>query len=143
MAWYGTAVTTPALNNPGSDEKNEDGTLYHDYENIDEESYTPAEEIRENIAQKRSDVRVQTEVQNDSDTARTIVVKQEVVDTADNTLVASFASDPTVVAANSTAVVDTQSDYIQDIKLWSPDEPQPLPRLYDHLRRRGQRHQPL
>ena len=129
VAWYGTAVTTPALNNPGFDEKNEDGTLYHDYENIDEESYTPAEEIRENIAQKRSDVRVQTEVQNDSDTARTIVVKQEVVDTADNTLVASFASDPTVVAANSTAVVDTQSDYIQDIKLWSPDEPN-LYRVY-------------
>ena len=129
VAWYGTAVTTPALNNPGFDEKNEDGTLYHDYENIDEESYTPAEEIRENIAQKRSDVRVQTEVQNDSDTARTIVVKQEVVDTADNTLVASFASDPTVVAANSTAVVDTQSDYIQNIKLWSPDEPN-LYRVY-------------
>ena len=129
VAWYGTAVTTPALNNPGFDEKNEDGTLFHDYENIDEESYTPAEEIRENIAQKRSDVRVQTEVQNDSDTARTIVVKQEVVDTADNTLVASFASDPTVVAANSTAVVDTQSDYIQDIKLWSPDEPN-LYRVY-------------
>ncbi len=129
VAWYGTAVTTPALNNPGFDEKNEDGTLYHDYENIDEESYTPAEEIRENIAQKRSDVRVQTEVQNDSDTARTIVVKQEVVDRSDNTLVASFASEPTVVEANSTAVVDTKSDYIQNIKLWSPEEPN-LYRVY-------------
>ena len=129
VAWYGTAVTTPALNNPGFDEKNEDGTLFHDYENIDEESYTPAEEIRENIAQKRSDVRVQTEVQNDSDVAQTVVVKQEVVDRSDNTLVASFASEPTVVEANSTAVVDTKSDYIQNIKLWSPEEPN-LYRVY-------------
>ena len=123
VAWYGTAVTTPALNNPGFDEKNEDGTLYYDYENIDEESYTPAEEIRENIAQKRSDVRVQTEVQNDSDMEQTVIVKQEVVDRADGTLVASFQSEPATIPANTTRVVDAQSDYIQNIKLWSPDEP--------------------
>lgn len=123
VAWYGTTVTTPALNNPGFDEKNKDGTLYHDYENIDETSYTPAEEVRENIAQKRSDVRVQTEVQNDSEAAKTVVVKQEVVDKADGTLVASFQSEPAVVAAHSTQVVDVKSDYIRNIKLWSPDEP--------------------
>lgn len=123
VAWYGTAVTTPALDNPGFDEKNEDGTLYHDYENIDESSYTPAEEIRENIAQKRSDVRVQTEVQNDTAAAQTVVVKQEVVDKADGTLVASFQSEPAAIPANSTETVAVKSDYIQNIKLWSPEEP--------------------
>ena len=130
VAWYGTAVSTPALNNPGFDEDADgDGQIDYDYENIDETAYTPAEEIRENIAQKHSDVRVQTEVENDSDAAKTIVVKQEVVDVSDNTLVASFASEPVVVAANSTAIVDTKSDYIQNIKLWSPETPN-LYRVY-------------
>lgn len=112
VAWYGTFVTTPDLLNPAFDESAQNVL----------DSYTDEAEITENIKQKRSNVRVETEVMNDSNTAQDVQVKQEVVD-KENTIIASFASDMKTLQAGEVQIFDALSDQIQNIELWGLENP--------------------
>lgn len=123
VAWYGTSVTTPALNNPGFDEKNAGGELLWDYENIDETAYVPAHEIRENIAQKRSDVAVDTEICNSTAESVAVIVRHVVVDNSNGEVVACFDSDSVNIPAGQKANIPAQSGLIQNIKLWDIKKP--------------------
>lgn len=113
VAWYGTYVTTPDLTNPGFDES---------AANIDFTQFPSEEEIRANLSAKRSNVRVQTEVENDSDEEKEVQVFHKVTD-ADGKTVAEFASETATVAAGETAVLDAVSRQISGIELWSPQRP--------------------
>ncbi len=123
ITWYGTYVTTPALNNPGFDEKGEDGQLLWDYECIDETAYTPAEVIMENIKKKQSDVAVSTEVKNETGSAVSVIVRHIVVDKADEKVVAYFDSEKTSIPAGEMVNIPAKSDMIKNIKLWDLDNP--------------------
>ena len=107
VTWYGTFVTTPDLINPGFDDSAVNVL----------DSYTSEEEIRQNIAERQSNVNVQTEVKNDSETEKEVWVKQEVVD-ADNVIVAQFESGKQRVAPGEIYNFNDTSEKIQDIELW-------------------------
>lgn len=113
VAWYGTYVTTPDLTNPGFDES---------AANIDVTQFPTEEELRANLSAKRSNVRVQTEVVNDSAEEKDVQVFQKVTD-AEGKTVAEFASETAAVAAGETAVLDAVSPQITGIQLWSPEHP--------------------
>lgn len=113
VTWYGTFVTTPDLINPGFDES---------AENIDFSQYPTESEIMENIEQKRSNVRVQTEVVNDSDTPKEVQVLQQVCD-KEGQVVTEFASEEQTLEAGEMANFDALSEQIQGIELWSPEHP--------------------
>lgn len=113
VAWYGTFVTTPDLTNPDFDES---------AQNIDFDQYPQESEIMENIREKRSDVRVQTEVVNSSDSGKQVQVLQSVEDETGK-VVAEFASDKEVVEPGETVNFDAVSPQIQEIELWSPENP--------------------
>ena len=83
MTWYGTFVTTPDLTNPGFDSS---------AKNIDFTQYPSEDTIKKNIADRKSNVRVQTEVKNDSDEKKEVQVIQKVED-ADGKMVTEFASE--------------------------------------------------
>ena len=124
VTWYGTSVTTPALNNPGFDEDRDgDGVADWDYENIDETAYLPAEVIQENIDNHRSDVAVSTEVKNETQAPMDVVVRHVVVDAADGTATGTFDSEAVTVAPGEMVSIPAQSEMLQDIKLWSPESP--------------------
>lgn len=112
VTWYGTYVTTPDLLNPSFDPSAEN-VLDH---------YTSDADIAENIKHKRSNVRVETEIANDSDEVQQVQVKQEVVN-KDQIIVASFASDVETLQANEIRNIVTESEQIKDIELWDLDNP--------------------
>lgn len=110
--WYGTFVTTPDLTNPGFDES---------AVNVPD-NYPSEDEILENIENRRSNVNVQTEVENDSDTAKTVSVIQQVVD-ADNVVVARFSSPEQVIEPGEIYNFDDTSKTIEGIHLWDTEDP--------------------
>lgn len=112
VPWYGTFVTTPDLLNPAFDPSAQNVLNY----------YTDEVAIRENLKNKRSNVRVETEVANDSAESQRVQVKQEVVDKEGN-LKASFESNEQVIAANAVYNFDTTSEQIQNIELWDTENP--------------------
>ena len=112
VTWYGTVVTTPDLTNPGFDDSAVNVL----------DSYTSEEEIRQNIAERQSNVNVQTEVKNDSETEKEVWVKQEVVD-AHNVVVAQFESGKQRIAPGEIYNFNDTSEKIQDIELWDTENP--------------------
>lgn len=112
VAWYGTFVTTPDLNNPAFDAS---------AKNISP-SYTSEDEIRANIAAKRSNVNVNTEVKNESTSPKLVKVHQQVVDKKGK-VVADFESAEQTIQAGKTAFIDATSSQIQNIELWSTENP--------------------
>lgn len=112
VTWYGTFVTTPDLTNPGFDQSAVNVL----------DSYTSESEIKENLAKKQSNVNVQTEVKNDSTTAKKVQVKQQVVD-EENKIVAEFSSKEQVIPAGEIYNFDDTSEKIKDIKIWDTENP--------------------
>lgn len=84
--------------------------------------YPSEEEIRANIAAKHSNVAVQTEVKNDSDSAKDVMVQQQVVN-KENEVIAEFSSETKSMQAGETYNFDAVSNKIENIELWSPDNP--------------------
>ncbi|KQR86381.1 glycoside hydrolase family 2 [Microbacterium sp. Leaf179] len=124
VAWYGTAVTTPALTNP--DWNTSDPAFYR---NIDLAQYPSATELQANLDARRSNVRVQTEVANEGSTPAEVAVVHQVTD-EDGTVLATFESERVTVAADSTANIDASTGsladtaaMIDDLRLWSPTDP--------------------
>lgn len=113
VTWYGTFVTTPDLTNPGWDES---------AENIDFDMYPSEDKLRENLEAKRSNVAVQTEVKNDSGSTKSVRVTQQVVD-KENQVLAEFSSETKSMEAGETYNFNAVSNKIENIELWSPDNP--------------------
>lgn len=113
VTWYGTFVTTPDLTNPDFDSS---------ARNIDFTQYPSEDTIRENIRKKQSNVRVQTEVKNDSNEDKKVQVIQKVED-ADGKAVAEFASEERILKADEIYNFDSVSEKVQDIRLWSVEDP--------------------
>lgn len=112
VTWYGTYVTTPDLLNPEFDEN---------AKNVPDD-FISTEQIKQNIKERRSNVRVQTEVINQSNVAKSVYVTQRVLD-ADNKTVTEFSSQPKTLSAGETYNFDTTSEQLQNINLWSPEAP--------------------
>lgn len=74
------------------------------------------------ISAERSNVRMQTEISNDSAEAQTVNVVNQVFD-AEKRLVTTIASGQQVIAAGQTYNFDNTSGYINNPNLWSPDSP--------------------
>ncbi|HMR48767.1 MAG TPA: NPCBM/NEW2 domain-containing protein [Arachnia sp.] len=124
VAWYGTFVTTPALTNPDWDTSN---PAY--YRNIDLSQYPSPTELQANIDAKRSNVLIQTEVENESPGAAEVAVVHEVKD-PDGEVIATFESEPQTLAAGEVATIDAASGalgdtaaMLSDLRLWSPSDP--------------------
>ncbi|OON27979.1 MULTISPECIES: glycoside hydrolase family 2 [unclassified Micromonospora] len=125
VTWYGTFVTTPALTNPAWDTSN---AAY--YRNIDLAQYPSETDLRANLAARRSNVRVQTEVRNDGGSAIDVYARQEVRRQGSNTVLATFASPVRTLGAASTASLDALSGslsntaaMLQNLDLWAPNNP--------------------
>ncbi|MDX3193699.1 glycoside hydrolase family 2 TIM barrel-domain containing protein [Streptomyces sp. MN03-5084-2B] len=125
VTWYGAAVTTPALTNPGWDTSN---PAY--YRNIDLAQYPSEPELRANIAARRSNVRVQTEVRNDGPAPVDVHARHEVRKQGSNTVLATFDSPARTLGAASTTTLDAVSGslsdtagMLQNLDLWAPDNP--------------------
>jgi beta-galactosidase len=125
VTWYGTFVTTPALTNPAWDTSN---AAY--YRNIDLSQYPNDTDLRANIAARRSNVRVQTEVRNDSPAAVDVYARQEVRRQGSGTVLATFDSPTRTIAAASTTTLDAVSGSLSDtagmlqgLDLWAPNNP--------------------
>lgn len=112
VTWYGTFVTTPDLTNPGFDES---------AVNVSD-SYASEKEIMENIEKKQSNVNVQTEVKNDSDSVKIVWVKQQVAD-AEDVIVAEFYSDEKEIQPGDIYNFNSTSEKIQGIHLWDTETP--------------------
>ena len=113
VTWYGTFVTTPDLTNPSFDSS---------AKNIDFTQYPSEDTIKKNIADRKSNVRVQTEVKNDSDEKKEVQVIQKVED-ADGKMVTEFASEEHTLNPDEIYNFDSISNQVQDIHLWSVDDP--------------------
>ena len=125
VAWYGTAVTTPALTNPSWDTSN---AAY--YRNIDLSQYPSDTDVRANIAARRSNVRVQTEVRNDGSSAIDVYARQEVRRQGSNAVLATFDSPARTLGAATTTTLDALSGslsntagMVQNLDLWAPNNP--------------------
>ncbi len=125
VAWYGTFVTTPALTNPSWDTSN---PAY--YRNIDLSQYPSESDLRANLAARRSNVRVQTEVHNDSSAAVDVYARQEIRKQGSDTVLATFSSPAQTIGAASTSTLDALSgspsdtaNMVQGLDLWAPDNP--------------------
>ncbi|NUQ98988.1 MAG: beta-galactosidase [Streptomyces sp.] len=125
VTWYGTFVTTPALTNPDWDTSN---AAY--YRNIDLSQYPSDTDLRANIAARRSNVRVQTEVRNDSSSPTDVYARQEVRKQGSTTVLATFDSPVTTLGPASTTTLDALSGSLSDtaamvqgLDLWAPDNP--------------------
>lgn len=113
VTWYGTFVTTPDLTNPGFDSS---------AKNIDFTQYPAEDTIKNNIEKKQSNVRVQTEVKNDSDKKAKVQVVQKVED-EDGKVVTEFASEEHTLNPDEIYNFDSISEQVHDIHLWSVDDP--------------------
>jgi beta-galactosidase len=125
VAWYGTFVSTPALTNPAWDTSN---PAY--YRNIDLSQYPSETDLRANIAARRSNVRVQTEVRNDGSAAVDVYARQEVRRQGSTTVLATFDSPVRTLAPASTTTLDAVSGalsntaaMLQGLDLWAPNNP--------------------
>jgi beta-galactosidase len=125
VAWYGTFVSTPALTNPSWDTSN---AAY--YRNIDLSQYPSEADLRANLAARRSNVRVQTEVRNDNSTAVDVYARQEVRRQGAATVLATFDSPVRTLGPASTTTLDALSGSLSDtagmvqgIDLWAPNNP--------------------
>jgi beta-galactosidase len=125
VTWYGTFVTTPALTNPEWDTSN---PAY--YRNIDLSQYPSDGDLRANIAARRSNVRVQTEVRNDSSAAVDVYARQEVRKQGSTAVLATFSSPTQTIGAANTATLDALSGSLSDtaamlqgLDLWAPNNP--------------------
>ncbi|MET8763974.1 RICIN domain-containing protein [Lentzea sp. NPDC004782] len=125
VAWAGTFVTTPALTNPMWDTSN----AAH-YRNIDLSQYPSDSDLRANVATRRSNVRVQTEVRNDSSAAVDVQARQEVRRQGSGTVLATFSSPARTIGAATTATLDALSGSLSDtaamvrgLDLWAPNNP--------------------
>ena len=113
VTWYGTFVTTPDLTNPGFDSS---------AKNIDFTQYPSEDTIKDNIAKKQSNVRVQTEVKNDSGKKANVQVVQKVED-EDGKVITEFASEEHTLNPDEIYNFDSISEQVHDIHLWSVDDP--------------------
>jgi glycosyl hydrolase family 2 len=125
VTWYGTFVTTPALTNPAWDTSN---AAY--YRNIDLSQYPSDADLRANIAARRSNVRVQTEVRNDGSAAVDVYARQEVRKQGSTGVLATFNSPVQTLAAAGTTTLDALSgsltstaSMLSGLDLWAPDNP--------------------
>ena len=125
VTWYGTAVTTPALTNPSWDTSN---PAY--YRNIDLSQYPSDSDLRANLAARRSNVRVRTEVRNDSAAAVDVYAQQQVRRQGSSTVLATFTSPVQTIGAASTGTLDALSGsltdtagMLQNLDLWAPNNP--------------------
>ncbi|MEU7866437.1 ricin-type beta-trefoil lectin domain protein [Dactylosporangium sp. NPDC049140] len=125
VAWYGTFVSTPALTNPIWDTSN---AAY--YRNIDLSQYPSDADLRANVAARRSNVRVQTEVRNDGSSPVDVSARQEVRRQGSTTVLATFDSPARTLAAASTTTLDAVSGslsntaaMLQGLELWAPNNP--------------------
>jgi len=104
VTWYGTFVTTPALTNPEWDTSN---PAY--YRNIDLSQYPSDAALSANLAARRSNVRVQTEVRNDSTAPVDVYAQQQVSKQGSSTVLATFNSPVQTIGAASTSTLDSLS----------------------------------
>jgi len=125
VTWYGTFVTTPALTNPEWDTSN---AAY--YRNIDLSQYPSDSALSANLAARRSNVRVQTEVRNDSSASVSLFAQQEVRKQGSSTVLATFSSPVRTIGAASTSTLDALSGSLTDtaamlqgLSLWAPNNP--------------------
>nr|WP_281253436.1 sugar-binding domain-containing protein [Micromonospora wenchangensis] len=125
VAWYGTFVTTPALTNPTWDTSN---AAY--YRNIDPSQYPSETDLRANLAARRSNVRVQTEVRNDNASPIDVYARQEVRRQGSNTVLATFISPVRTLGAAASTTLDALSGtlsntaaMVQGLDLWAPNNP--------------------
>ena len=125
VTWYGTFVTTPALTNPSWDTSN---AAY--YRNIDLSQYPSDTELRANLAARPSNVRVRTEVRNDSSSATDVYARQEVRRKGSTTVLVTFDSPVLTLGAGSTTTLDALSSPLPDtdhmlhgLDLWAPNNP--------------------
>ena len=125
VTWYGTFVTTPALTNPEWDTSN---PAY--YRNIDLSQYPSDSALSANLAARRSNVRVQTEVRNDSTAAVSVYAQQQVSKQGSSTVLATFTSPVQTIGAGSTSTLDALSGSLSDtaammqgLDLWAPNNP--------------------
>lgn len=125
VTWYGTFVTTPALTNPEWDTSN---PAY--YRNIDLSQYPSDAALSANLAARRSNVRVQTEVRNDSSAPVAVYAQQQVSKQGSSTVLATFNSPVQTIGATSTSTLDALSgslsdtaSMVQGLALWAPNSP--------------------
>ncbi|MBM7085574.1 cellulose binding domain-containing protein [Micromonospora humidisoli] len=125
VAWYGTFVTTPALTNPTWDTSN---AAY--YRNIDPSQYPSETDLRANLAARRSNVRVQTEVRNDNASPIDVYARQEIRRQGANTVLATFSSPVRTLGAAASTTLDALSGtlsntaaMVQGLDLWAPNNP--------------------
>lgn len=125
VTWYGTFVTTPALTNPTWDTSN---PAY--YRNIDLSQYPSEADLRANVAARRSNVKVQTEVRNDRLTAVDVYARHEVRRRGSTAVLATFDSPVRTLAAATTTTLEALSGSLSDtaamvrgLDLWAPDNP--------------------
>ncbi|HZP54252.1 RICIN domain-containing protein [Actinocrinis sp.] len=125
VTWYGTFVTTPALTNPEWDTSN---PAY--YRNIDLSQYPSDSALSANLAARRSNVRVQTEVRNDSPAPVDVYAQQQVSKQGSSTVLAVFNSPVQTIGAASTSTLDALSGSLSDtagmlqgLDLWAPNNP--------------------
>ncbi len=125
VTWYGTFVTTPALTNPVWDTSN---PAY--YRNIDLSQYPSDSALSANLAARRSNVRVQTEVRNDGSAPIDVYAQQQVSKQGSSTVLATFNSPVQTIGAASTSTLDALSGSLSDtasmlqgLSLWAPNNP--------------------
>jgi beta-galactosidase len=125
VTWYGTFVTTPALTNPEWDTSN---PAY--YRNIDLTQYPSDSALAANLAARRSNVQVQTEVRNDSTAPVSVYAQQQVSQQGSSTVLATFDSPTQTIGAASTSTLNALSgsltdtaSMLQGLSLWAPDNP--------------------
>ena len=125
VTWYGTFVTTPALTNPEWDTSN---PAY--YRNIDLSQYPTNSALSANLAARRSNVQVQTEIRNDSSAAVSVYAQQQVSKQGSSTVLATFTSPTQTIGAASTSTLNALSGSLSDttamlqgLSLWAPNNP--------------------
>ncbi|MEV6877455.1 ricin-type beta-trefoil lectin domain protein [Amycolatopsis sp. NPDC051128] len=125
VSWNGTFVTTPALTNPAWDTSN---AAY--YRNIDLSQYPSETDLRANISARRSNVKVQTEVRNDSSSPIDVYARQEVRKQGSTNVLATFGSPVRTLGVASTTTLEALSGSLSDtagmlqgLDLWAPNNP--------------------
>lgn len=125
VTWYGTFVTTPALTNPEWDTSN---PAY--YRNIDVSQYPSDSALAPNLAARRSNVQVQTEVRNDSSAPVDVYAQQQLTMQGSSTVLATFNSPTQTIGAAGTSTLNALSGSLTDaagmprgLSLWAPNNP--------------------
>lgn len=134
--WYGNFIWTPAICNPAyqESENRPDNQYKDDFErngtgiintlddpNIEGE-YVSEEVMLQNLENKTSDVEIRSEITNTDDEPVEVYTRNIIKD-ADENVVATFESSKEVLASGEKKIIIAKSDMIENIKLWSFDEP--------------------